>query len=129
MIAISPSGARVIKYDPRKKENCMIIIKYDVILALIVIIGRVAPLLSVVLLLSFNSLFSEGLPLLACSLARRGGGAALGPWPPARERLHAIGASLASLAATCKLLGFSYSAKKTSCFPYEINLVKSAIFF
>jgi len=83
MIVISPSGARVIKYDPQKKENCMIVIKYDVILAIIVIIGRVAPLLSVVLLLSFNSLFFEGLSLLTCYLARGGGGAALGPWPPA----------------------------------------------
>ena len=32
------------------------------------------------------------------------------------------------VAAACGLLVFPHSAKKTSCFPHEINPVKSAIF-
>ena len=63
------------------------------------------------------------------------GGLPLGPGPlrsglpPAGERLGAAGASLTSLAAAGELPGFPHSYKKTSCFPREINPVKSAIFF
>jgi hypothetical protein len=49
--------------------------------------------------------------------------------PPAGERLGANGASPTSLAAVGELPGFPHSYKKTSCFPREFNLVKSAIFF
>ena len=48
--------------------------------------------------------------------------------PPACERLGAAGASPTSLAAAGELPGFPHSYKKTSCFPHEINPVKSAIF-
>ena len=48
--------------------------------------------------------------------------------PPAGERLGAARASPMSLAAVSELLGFPDSAKKTSCFPHAINLVKSSIF-
>jgi hypothetical protein len=48
--------------------------------------------------------------------------------PPAWERLGAAGASPTSLAAAGELPGFPHSYKKTSCFPHEINPVKSAIF-
>ena len=81
-----------------------------------------------------------------CRAARRGdspcwlalqpaGGLPSGPGPlrsglpPAGERLSAAGASSTSLVAAGELLGFPHSAKKTSCFPHEINPVKSAIFF
>jgi hypothetical protein len=45
------------------------------------------------------------------------------------ERLGAVGASPTSLAAASELPGFPHFYKKTSCFPREINPLKSAIFF
>jgi len=70
---------------------------------------------------------------MSCSLARGGLPSSLGPLrsglPPAGERLGAARASSASLGAAGELLGFPHSNKKTSCFPHEINPVKSATFF
>jgi len=72
----------------------------------------------------------------------------LGPWPPAlwpapaRERLGRARLGPAPRAREARQgwgqpdvagrgkrrFGFPHSAKKTSCFPHEINPVKSAIF-
>jgi len=85
-------------------------------------------------------------PTQPCRAARRGdsscwlalelaGGLPSGPGPqrsglpPAGERLGAAGASPTSLAAANELPGFPHFYKKTSCFPREINPLKSAIFF
>ena len=76
---------------------------------------------------------TRGQPLLACSAAAGGLPSGPGPLrsglPPAGERLGAAGASPTSLAAAGEMPGFPHSYKKTSCFPHEINPVKSAIFF
>src|SRR3990172_4650074 len=70
-----------------------------------------------------------------CWLAlSRAGGLPSGPGPPrsglppAWERLGAAGGSPTSLAAAGGMPGFPHSYNKTSCFPHEINPVKSAIF-